>query len=485
MAEPLTEEDIKFYLSIEPDEEAVRKAVEQINRDIEKEKISKIRMEIESTRPGAPSLEPPQSFLQKKFGRPGEIAQGAMDKTDYGGMFRQMTRNLKGDEGFGSAFKGVGKQLGADLKSVWQGLTGAGGAKAAGAAVGAAAGGPAGVGVAAAEGLAKGIGVLAAAPFQAANKGLGMVRSGLQDMQGPLGGIGAGLNLASEMFDMVAEGVKKIPIVGQLLGPLLDQLGRMPKVLGEIMQAGVSMAEKASPGHIRQLGIALEDAAATIGQAFLPMIEEMIPIIREIGTIIAQALPSNEEMRDMFRGLFESIRDLVKELAPLAGPLLKMIVGAVKAIVDVMTLIGKVLGPILRPIIAIVNVVISAFSALLKALNAMVDGIKWAIRKIPIVGKWLVGDDEEGKDKRGAISAARPAWMGGIAEYQQRLQLQTATGPGAIGPESVPGNVGNLVKDVGEIKQWFAKMTPEKVKELARGGERRDSTRRTINEAGG
>lgn len=480
MAEPLTEDDIKFYLSIEPDEEAVRKAVEQINRDIENEKIRKIKLEMEAMfRPKPLPEPPPQPFLQKRFGRPGEIAQGFLDQTDYGGAFRQVTRGLKGDESLGGMFKGVGKQIGADLKSVWQGLTGAGGKVAAGAAAEAAAG-PAGIAVAAAAELAKGIGQLATAPFQAVNKGLGMLRRGLQDMQGPLGGIGAGISLVGDLFDMVGERINKIPIVGQLLGPVINQLSKMPEALKQILQIGTQLAEKASPGHIRQLGIAIEDAMATIGQAFLPVIEEMIPVIREIGTAIAQGLPSDQEMRQMFRELFESIKDLVKELAPLAGPMLKVIVSSVKAIADVMTLLAKVFGPIFKPILAVVNVVVSVFGALVKALTAMVDGVRWAIRQIPIVGKWLVGDDSEGKEKRGAISSARPAWMGGIQEYQTRLQMQTATG--SAGSESVPQNVNNLARSVANIEAWFAKMTPEQIRALA-AGQKPDGTRQVADAA--
>lgn len=478
MAEPLTEDDIRFYLSIEPDEESVRKAVEQINRDIEREKISKIRMEIEGMRAG-PQPEPPQHFLQKKFGRPGEIAQGTLDKTDYGGVFRQLTRGLKGDEGFGGAVKGMGKQFGADLKSIWHGLTGGGGAKAggavaaaagggagmlakvgAGAAAGAAAGGPVGVAIAVASELAKGIGLLAAAPFQTINKGLGLVRNGLQDMQGPLGGIGAGLNLASDLFEMAADGIKKVPIIGQLLGPLLDQLAKMPKILGQIMQVGVQLAEKANPGVVRQLSLALGDAMATIGQAFIPMIEEMIPIIREIGTIIAQALPSDEEMRKMFRGLFESIRDLVKELAPLAGPLLKIIVGIVKFMVDGLTMLAK------------------AFHFVYEAVRLVIKGLT-----LGLVDLGKLKDDSAPK-KREAISAARPAWMGGIQEYQQRLQMQTATGPAGFGKEDVPRNVGNLATMVGNIEKWFAKMTPQQFESIIKSGRvGPNATRQTVDAA--
>ena len=477
MADTLTEDDIKFYLSIEPDEEAVRKAVEQINRDIEREKVEKVRIGIEATMAGL-RPEPPKP----KYGKTGEF----LDRTDHGGVFRQATRGLKGDEGLGDTVKGMGKQLASDMKSVWQGITGGGGAaKAAGGAAAGTAGGIAvGAAVVGAEELAKGIGLLAAAPFKAVNAGLQQLRNGLQGMQGPLGGIGAGLNLASDLFGMIADGVKKIPIIGQLLGPMLDQLGKMPKVLGEITQAGISMAEKANPGAVRQLNIALSDAMATIGQAFVPVIEEMIPIIREIGTIIAQALPSNEEMRTMFRELFESIRDLVKELAPLAGPMLKAVVAVVKALADVVTLIAKVLGPALRPIIAIVNAVASAISALAKGLGAAVDFIKAAIRKIPFIGKWLVGDDKPDESKRGAIAAARPAWMGGIAEYQQRLQLQTATGPAGFSKEDMPRNVGNLAQMVGNIEKWFAKMTPQQFESIVTSGRTGpNATRKTVDAA--
>lgn len=462
MAELLTEDDIKMFLSIDPDEESVRKAVEQINKDIEAANVKRIRMEIESIRP-----EPSQPFLQKRYGRLGEVAQATFDKTQYGEAIRQVTRGLKGDESAAGVAKGIAKQLGSDLKTIWQGLTGSGGKPSA------PGGSSALPSLAEAQALAKSLGLLAAAPFRAVNAGLDTLRNTLLGVQSSLGGIGVGLNLVDNLFGAVSDFTKKIPVIGELLGPVLDQLGKMPRVLNEILQAGLSLVSKASPGVMKQLSIALEDAMATIGQAFIPVVEEMIPVIRELGTIIAQALPADEEMREMFRGLFESIRDLVKELAPLAGPLLKAIVGGVKALVDTMTTVAKVLVPVLRPIIAIVNVVVSVLGTLGKALGGLVDYVKWAIRKIPFIGKWLVGDDEgEGKEKRQGISAARTPFMGGIEDYQRRLQMQTAQGPGSISAESVPKNVNAIAQKLDNIDKWFQKMTPEKF-----GGIVKDSMR--------
>lgn len=419
--EQLTEDDIKFFLSLDPDEEAVRKAIEQINSQIQGAKVEKVKFEVEG------------SVRQRE----------AAEKTQEKGTLGRFMEGFRNRGEVASARPGTEAVAAKDKLAGT--LKGGGTAAAAGSVV---------------MGILQAVSKAATAGLKAFNAGLSITAGMLRDVQGPLGGVGAGLNLVSEGMELLSEGVKKIPGVGQLLGPVLDQLAKMPKILGEILATGLNMASKANPGLLKQLSIALEDAQATIGQAFLPAIEEMIPVIREIGTIIAQALPSNEEMRAMFRGLFESIKELMREVAPLIGPLLQGLVSVVKFIVNGVTAL------------------VSALKFMYEAVRVIVKGLTLGFVDL---GKL---QNESDPKKRGAISAARTPSIGSIEEFQRSLQLRTAHGPRGMGPESVPNNVGKMAGSVENIEKWFQRMDPEKFKEIVRAGnDRGGDTRRIVNAA--
>lgn len=419
--EQLSEDDIKFFLSLDPDEESVRKAIEQINSDIEGAKVSKLKVQVESQVKG----------------------KEAEKRTEEKGLVGKFLDGLFSKHKVATSKSGAEKTVAtAEAAGV---MKGGGAAASVGSVV---------MGVLQVASKAATVGL------KAFNTGLTVLAVGFRDLQGPLGGIGVGLNIVSEAFGTMAEGLKKVPVLGQLLGPVMDQLGKMPRVLGEILSVGLNFASKANPGVMRQLSIAMEDAMATIGQAFIPVVEEMIPVIREIGTIIAQALPSNEEMREMFRDLFGSIKELIQELAPLIGPLLKGLVWIVRQMVG-------------------------AFTMLIKALKFVYEAVRLVIKGLTLglVDLGKLQDDNDPK-KRGQISAARTPWLGSIEEFQRRLQMQTAQGPRAMGPESVPNNVGKMAGSVENIEKWFQRMDPEKFKEIVRAGtDRGGDTRTTVNAA--
>lgn len=410
----LSEDDIKFFLSIDPDEEAVRKAIESINSDIESAKVKKIKVQIE------------------RQVEDNEESENVSKKSSIGKFFHGLTQ--------GAAPTG---KKGEDSKPAPVGIKGDGTVGTISAAIGT---------------VLKGASKAAEFALKGFNAGLRILSTGLREMQGPLGGIGAGLHIVSDLFSMLSEGIKKIPGVGGILGPVMDQLAKMPAILGEILSTGLNFASKANPGVMRQLSIAMEDAMATIGQAFVPVVEEMIPVMREIGTIIAQALPSNEEMRDMFRDLFESIKELIQELAPLIGPLLKGLVWIIKQMTNALIILAK------------------AFKFVYEVVRLLIKGLT-----LGFVDLGKIQDKNDPKN-RGQISAARTPWMGSIDEFQKRLQMQTAYGPRSMGPESLPNNVGKMAGSVENIEKWFQRMDPEKFKEIVRAGtDKRGDTRGIIN----
>lgn len=509
----LTDDDLKFVLSVDPDEEALNRALEQINSEIDRAKVSKIKLELEKAwQPPADVL--PVSFWQRKFGKAGEALEQEFQKVaatladiqmgmdpdvlreqvklerellvarkeseraaqaervrQAGGLL-QYTREKMGAvpdttrdriaqerataqvrkemersehservrqaggtgkyliEQLKEAFTGGRGGLSAMLGGLMGGQGGGGMLGQLGGAAGGALGGPAGAMVG--EMLAKALPEKIAGPARAAAAGMSVLQRGLQGVQGSLGPVGAGLDLVSEGLNSVIGKIKDIPLLGEVLGPALEALGQLPGVLKGILEAGVSMAAKLSPGAMKQFSVALEDAQATIGQAFLPVLQELIPRVREMGTIIAQALPSDEEMRDWFGGLFDSIRDLVQEVSPMIGPILKTLVGGVTVVTNVLSTLASAF-----------NFVASTISRVIKVLTfGLVD-----------LGQ-VFGVGGAGKSRTEA-SAARQANLGGIEEYQRRLQLETFQGGRDTGgmqslPQSVDG-IRTVLDRIGEL----------------------------------
>lgn len=420
----LSEDDLKLVLSIDPDEESLRKAVQQINAEVESARVSRVKLGVESG-PDVLSRRIANERTMAEERRRAEQAEHAERVRQAGGqmgyMWEQMKKGMGGGGGTGALLGGIlGGQGGGGMLGQIGGMAGE------------ALGGPAGAMIG--EALAKAIPGAIAAPARAATAAMEEVAKGLRGMEGPLGGVGAGLDLATSAFESVSGAVKGIPVLGEVLGPLLDTIGKLPGIFKSILETGTSLVAKLSPGVMKQFNVALEDAQATIGQAFLPVIQQMIPYIKELGTIIAQALPSDQEMRAMFGAVFESIKELVQEIAPLIGPVLKALTVGTKVLVDSLSLLVK------------------AFKATYEAVRLMIQGMTLGLVDLNDVFGTKGGE-------RGQASAARPASLSSIEEYQRKLQLETFQGGRDTGIKSIAENVGAMQARVDRMDQSLQKLS--------------------------
>lgn len=403
----LTDDDIRLIVGVDPDEESVQKALKQINAEIEHTNVARVKLEA-GMQPGV---------LQARIASERQLAaaQRAAEQAEHderikqaGGRLGYMWEQLK--EGMGKK-GGTGALLGGILGGQGGGMLGQMGGM-----TGQVLGGPGGA--MAGEAIAEMIPKVIAAPARAVVGAMSEVAKGLQGLQGALGPVGVGLDLVSSAFDTVSGAVKSVPIVGEVLGPLLDVVGKIPGIFKSVLETATTLVGKVSPGVMKQFNIALEDAQATIGQAFLPVIQQMIPYVKELSVIIAQALPSDEEMRQMFGAVFNEIKSMVQELAPLIRPIINMLTTAVRVIAGVMKNLT------------------AAFMDWAHSLGLVENG---------------VAVDNSG---RGAISAARPASLSGIEEYQRRLQLETFQGGRDAGGDpmkTLPTTVTNISSTVNTI----------------------------------
>ena len=112
-----------------------------------------------------------------------------------------------------------------------------------------------------------------AAPAALAVSGLGLLDDSLKGLSGTLGPIGVGFDLVSKGMGTFADVFKKIPVVGQLLGPLVDQFVVVPGILKSMTESFVGFAAKAGPGQFKMFQMALEDVQGVLGQSFLPILK--------------------------------------------------------------------------------------------------------------------------------------------------------------------------------------------------------------------
>ncbi len=188
-----------------------------------------------------------------------------------------------------------------------------------------------------------------------AASGLGLLSSALGGLNSALGPITGGLDLASDIMGSIATGIGDNasqvgqvvgmavagPIgaavgamLGDALGKQLQQLAKIPAVIGSILSTLTGFAAKASPGQMTMLTMAIDDTQAIIGQSFLPMMELMREAIKFVGDTIATIIPSYDEVQSALAGVryaFQQVGNEVKNFLQEFGPTIKvMLVNSIK-----------------------------------------------------------------------------------------------------------------------------------------------------------
>lgn len=81
-------------------------------------------------------------------------------------------------------------------------------------------------------------------------------------------------------------------------GAIGGQAGIVAGSIGSVADGLMKMAGAANPGLYAMLGDAWDDLQATIGQAFMPILRSLIPIVEDLGDIFAQLAPIIQYLLD-------------------------------------------------------------------------------------------------------------------------------------------------------------------------------------------
>ena len=145
-------------------------------------------------------------------------------------------------------------------------------------------------------------------------------------------------------------------------------LGVGAAIAEKAFEKAVQLANVANPASVEQFNMALADIQGVIGQRLVPVVELATEIARDWGDVIANMLPSTQDVRnllDELRPSIDEVKEAMLELAPIVKEVgkvglkemaltLKTVVQGAKPFLDVMVqaahglqtlLFGEDLGP--------------------------------------------------------------------------------------------------------------------------------------------
>jgi hypothetical protein len=379
----MPEPDLMYVLGVDPDTESLNKAIRQINAEVEAAETNKLKLK----------LQPPTAG-----------------------------RTLFGDDAK------TASSLSAALSGNFLPKAGA----AIGEAIGAAFGMPE-VGEVAGRYIAQAIPGFFAAPARAVTTALKGISTALSDLGSNLGPVAIGFDAVSGVMEGVSSVVKSIPIVGEVLGPLTDELAAIPGIFKEITGTLVSFAGIASPGQMQLWQRTLLDVQGVIGQAFLPALALMREGARAFGDLLANILPNAREVSQALDPLRESMRDLygaLRQFEAESGPLIREV------------------------IITHIRMLAVALSILAKTAQAATGSLNLLLAPLNYMAERL-GITEPGGLRSSYGAAAAPASFQSFSSYEKAIQ-QAAFSEGT-GVADVPRNVGSIKNSVDKIADWFDK----------------------------
>jgi len=196
--------------------------------------------------------------------------------------------------------------------------------------------------------------------------------------------------------------------VGATLAAVATGAGSAAYALKLIVSAISGFVAVASPGAFRQWEFVLRDVSGVIGQTLIPVLALMRDGMRLFGDVLANILPSTQEMAQALAPLREAFGDLAR---------------------DIRVLLAEI-GPTIR---YLVTSALANLATELSLVAKATDNAVWALRHlVPILG--FLGGSTEARSSVGAAARA-----GGIAtgEAYQRGNIEAALNASA-GQQSVP-----------------------------------------------
>jgi len=180
-------------------------------------------------------------------------------------------------------------------------------------------------------------------------------------------------------FDVVNKSLESV------LSPLRDALTFLTGGLNLLGQAVAPFVEALAPGSIQQFNYWLNNLNATIGQAFLPVIEIFTDAFQQLS---AELGPVMRELAPVFASLAQYVAGFLVPVLGLLAAVVEVLVPWFQLMADVLLLTTD----IFKPLIAIVKVLVELFksfgifSAVIGVFQSMISVLKTVIQQIILLG---------------------------------------------------------------------------------------------------
>jgi len=130
------------------------------------------------------------------------------------------------------------------------------------------------------------------------------------------------------------------------------------ELIGKVGHAMMNLARSANPVAAERFDYAMRDLSAVMGRVFVPILEKGTDVVRLFADIMATALPSTDDVREVFAELDPVLQDLRSVAADLAPVVRSQLVGALKDAAFAMKMVATAFQylsslPIVKQLIAL------------------------------------------------------------------------------------------------------------------------------------
>ncbi len=284
----------------------------------------------------------------------------------------------------------------------------------------------------------------------AASKGLESFGHSLHEIQGPLGVIGDKMNTAKIVTEGIAQGVSKLPLVGEALGKIGTAAAGLIDPLKGVLESLTAMTAKSNPGLFSLWQKSLDNVQATIGSRFVPVLKQMIQITDKAGDTLASILPNAAELEKDLQPLISALAELNKEESEFNAKT----------------------GPTIREGVRTVIQVLSTGMGLLveasiKASKAL-SGLTGSLFEMIGLGDIFKGGGGAQEGERHRDFAARPASYQDVNSYESKFQTDAFGSGGTVAdmkPGEITGPLADIVTKIGILVDAFKAVAWEKLQE--------------------
>ncbi len=161
--------------------------------------------------------------------------------------------------------------------------------------------------------------------------------------------------------------------IGQAFGQLVGAVKQVVDSLWQFVNTVKPFVDALQPGTVMVFDQELRNLTATIGTAFVPVIEGTTNVLRNLGDILIKPMqelaPIMKSLTDFLGGIFLSATRLIASLFHYLAPVLQ-------AVVDIFAGLGSILNPLIEAVRLLVQLFTFMFSILAAVFRPVIDAFK-------------------------------------------------------------------------------------------------------------